>query len=110
MEPVNPPGPKFLDEKQAGTYLTATFSSGTAYNTALEGIDGLGFRLASPCYEQARAQGDKPTWQSLNQAGPFSHSHFLILATTQQNATTWLQQLQTLPGVQNVNATYMASC
>jgi hypothetical protein len=110
MEPANPPGPKFLNQQQAGTFVKATFSSAATYNAALEGIDGLGFRLAAPCYEQARAKGDKPTWQSLNQAGAFGQSHSLILATTQENATIWLQQLQALSGVQRVNASYTASC
>jgi hypothetical protein len=110
MEPVNPPGPKFLNQQQAGTYVKATFSSSTTYNTVLEGVDGLGFRLASPCYEQARARGDKPTWQPMSQESAFAGTHSLILATTAKNATIWLQQLQAMTGVQTVNASYTASC
>ena len=82
--------------------MQATFSSATIYDTALKGIDGLGFRLAAPCYEQARARGAKPTWQSMNQAETFANSHSLILATTKENATIWLQQLLALSGVQTV--------
>jgi hypothetical protein len=107
-QPTN--GPDYLSEQQAGAYLTATFSSATAYDTALAGIDGLGFRLASPCYEQKRANGSKPTWQPMSQQGSYNQPRSLLLATTPVNSTIWLQQLQSLAGVQTVTTPYTASC
>src|SRR5215469_9115127 len=107
-QPTNGPNP--LGQQQAGTYLKATFSSAVSYETALEGIDGLGFRLAAPCYEQKRANGSKPTWQPLSEQASLSQSHSLVLATTTVNSTIWLQQLQSLSGVETVTSPYTASC
>jgi outer membrane protein assembly factor BamB len=107
-QPTN--GPGYLSEQQSGTYLKATFSGNPSYVTALEGIDGLGFRLAAPCYEQKRASGSKPTWQPLSQQESFSQSHSLVLATTSLNSTIWLQQLKSMTGVQTVTSPYSASC
>jgi outer membrane protein assembly factor BamB len=108
-QPSNGPAP--LSQQQAGAYLKAIFSGNTSYDTALEGIDGLGFRLAVPCYEQKRAKGDRPTWQPLSEQGVFSQSHHsLVLATTTENSTIWLQQLQSLSGVQTVTSPFTASC
>jgi outer membrane protein assembly factor BamB len=109
LEPVSN-GPSFLAEQQAGAYLKATFSSAVSYDTALAGIDGLGFRLASPCYEQKRANGSKPTWQPMSQQGSYDQSKSLVLATTPVNSTIWLQQLHSLAGVQTVTSPYTASC
>lgn len=103
-------GPQYLDETQAGTYVQVTFAGAIPYDTALEGVNGLGFRLADPCYEQARAQGRKPTWHAMTQADTFARTQMLVLATTRVNATTWMSQLQALAGVQQITAPFKATC
>jgi hypothetical protein len=50
-----------LPLQQMGTFLQVTFLPTMSYNNALEAISNLWFRMADPCYEQARAQGTKPT-------------------------------------------------
>jgi hypothetical protein len=97
---VAPPKvPSYLSQKQAGTYVSVTFSDSAGYDTALSGITRLGFRLANPCYEQARAQGKKPTWTSMSQEHTFASVHTLLLATTIMNATNWQEQIKTTQGV-----------
>ncbi len=88
-----------LSESQADTYLQVSFASGTAYLKAWESLNALGFRLADPCYEKARGQGNKPTWQPMGEEGSFAQTHTFILATTEFNATTWRQQLQSVTGI-----------
>jgi hypothetical protein len=92
------------------TYLQVTFTSATSYSTALAAIDGLGFRLAAPCYEQRRAQGAKPTWQPLSQETSYNRNRSLVLATTGENSTIWLQQIKAFPGVQAVTSPFTTSC
>ena len=87
-----------------------TFAGATSYEMALEGVNGLGFRLADPCYEAARARGAKPIWHSMSQAQTFAQTQTLVLATTSVNATTWLSQLQALAGVQHITAPFAAAC
>jgi hypothetical protein len=89
--------PTYLPENQAGTNVSVTFSNSTSYDTALASITRLGYRLANPCYEQARAQGKKPTWASMGQEQMFANRHTLLLATTFLNATNWQKQIKTLP-------------
>lgn len=110
--PIMRPGnePPYLDEKQAGTYLQVTFAGAISYDAALDGVNGLWFRLADPCYEQARASGAKPTWHPMSQADTFEKTQMLVLATTSVNATTWMSQLQALAGVQKVTVPFTASC
>lgn len=92
------------------TYVKATFSDGTGYDTALDGVNNLGFRLANPCYEKARAGGDKPAWNTAGQENAFGSAHTLLLATTGFNATTWLQQLKSLAGVTKVDIAVGTGC
>ncbi len=73
-------------------------SSDTSYLNAWESLNALGFRLADPCYEKARAQGNKPTWHPMDEEGSFAQTQTLVLATA-LNATTWRQQLQSVAGV-----------
>lgn len=101
--------PLYIPKSQVGTYVRVTFSGGS-YDAALNAINNLGFRLANPCYEQARARGSKPTWSLMGQETSFAQTHSLLLATTNMNATTWRSQLQALPGVTQVNAPFKASC
>ncbi|HLI08953.1 MAG TPA: PQQ-binding-like beta-propeller repeat protein [Ktedonobacteraceae bacterium] len=110
MIPAAPAGTKYLPSSQANTYLGVTFISTTRYATALDAINGLGFRLAAPCYEQARARGNKPGWSAMDQSSAFNQSHTLILATTTVNAVTWKSQLQAVTGVVKVNAPFKATC
>ncbi|MGH2494002.1 MAG: PQQ-binding-like beta-propeller repeat protein, partial [Ktedonobacteraceae bacterium] len=92
------------------TYVRATFSNSTAYDAALVSINNLGFRLANPCYEQARSRGDKPTWNTSGQENVFGPAHTLLLATTTFNATTWLSQLKSLVSVTKVDAPAGMAC
>ena len=92
-----------LSESQAGTYLQVSFSNSTTYTSAWQSLNALGFRLADPSYEKRRAQGNKPTWQPMGEERSFGQTHTLVLATTQFNATTWRQQLQSVAGVKQVN-------
>ena len=103
-------GPAFLPATQTNTYIQVTFASTTQYATALDAVNGLGFRLAAPCYEQARARGNKPTWQSQDQSLTFNQSHTLFLATTGTNAVTWQKQLGSVKGVVKVVTPFKAGC
>jgi outer membrane protein assembly factor BamB len=94
--PINAQSVQRLPENQAGTYVQVSFVSGPAYLKAWESLNALGFRVADPCYEQARAQGHKPAWHSMSQEESFAQKHNLVLATTPFNAITWRQQLQNL--------------
>ena len=85
-----------LPESQAGTYLRVSFASGTAYLKAWESLNALGFRLADPCYEKARAQGNKPTWQPMGEESSFAQTLTFVVATTAFNATIWDQQVQSV--------------
>jgi outer membrane protein assembly factor BamB len=106
---TNPPPPSYLSSQQAGSYIRVTFASSISYADALEGADGLGFRLADPCYEQTRAQGKKPTWHPMSQAAAYAASPGLLLATTTWNSTTWQSQVRALPGVTAVSVPYTVS-
>jgi hypothetical protein len=108
MRPGN--GAKYLPASQANIYVQVTFTGATAYTTALNAVNALGFRLADPCYEQSRAQGHKPTWQSQDQSNTFNQSHTLILATTGTNAVTWQKQLGSVQGVVKVVTPFKAAC
>jgi hypothetical protein len=101
--------PPFISPGQVGTYLRVTFSSGS-YDAAINAINALGFRLANPCYEQARARGSKPAWSLMGQEDSFAQVHTLLLATTNNNAATWQSQLRTRHGVTKVEASFKASC
>jgi outer membrane protein assembly factor BamB len=108
-------GPQYLGQQSRTpypppAYLQVTFSSAAAYNTALAAVDGLGFRLAAPCYEERRAQGAKPTWQPLSQEVSYNRGRSLVLATTGENSTIWLQQIHAFPGVRAVTTPFTASC
>lgn len=105
-----PSGISVLPANQAGTYLQVSFSSGTAYTQAWESLNALGFRLANPCYEKERAQGHKPTWHPMGEEDSFGKTHTLVLATTQFNATTWHQQLQSVTGIGQVEVLSGAAC
>jgi outer membrane protein assembly factor BamB len=108
MRPGN--GPAFLPASQANIYVQVTFASTTRYTPALDAVNALGFRLADPCYEQSRAQGHKPAWQSQDQSNTFNQSHTLILATTGTNAVTWQKQLGSVKGVVKVVTPFKAGC
>ena len=110
MMSYNPNALNRLQPDAPVTYVKATFSNSTAYDAALAAVNNLGFRLANPCYEQARARGDKPTWQTSGQETVFGSAHTLLLATTTFNATTWLSQLKSLAGVTRVDAPVGVAC
>ncbi|MEO8970784.1 MAG: PQQ-binding-like beta-propeller repeat protein [Ktedonobacteraceae bacterium] len=95
--------PPFLTAKQAGTYVRVTFSQTTTYDSALDAVNTLGFRLANPTYERERAQGPQPTWSSMGQESSYSKTHTLLLATTQLNAAMWANQLKATTGVVQVS-------
>ena len=101
--------PSYIAPGQVGTYVRVTFSSAN-YDAALNAINNLGFRLANPCYDQARARGKKPTWSLVGQETTFAQTRSLLLATTRANATTWRGQLQALSGVTKVDAPFYSSC
>jgi outer membrane protein assembly factor BamB len=101
--------PPFLGPDRAGTYLRVTFTS-ASYDAALNEVNDLGFRLANPCYEQARAHGDKPTWKAMGQESSYAQGRVLLLATTPLNATIWQSQLQSLPGAVHVEMVKQNGC
>jgi outer membrane protein assembly factor BamB len=110
MMRYDPKALKLLGPDAPVTYIRATFSGGTGYDTALDAINNLGFRLANPCYEQARSRGNKPAWNTAGQENVFGSAHTLLLATTSFNATTWLSQLKSLVGVTKVDASVRTGC
>ncbi len=103
-------GPPPIPQDQVGAYVRVTFSSATVYVAALDRMNALGFRLADPCYEQARAQGKKPTWHPMSEVDTYHQTDTLVLATTQYNAVTWLDQLQGVTGVVKIDAPFTATC
>ncbi len=103
-------GPPPIPQDQVGAYVRVTFSSATVYVAALDRVNALGFRLADPCYEQARAQGKKPTWHPMSEVDTYHQTDTLVLATTQYNAVTWLDQLQGVTGVVKIDAPFTATC
>ena len=99
-----------LHLQQSGAFVQVTFSPTMSYGAALETISNLWFRVADPCYEQARAQGAKPTWYSQGQATTFAKTHSFILATTALNSIHWLDQLHAAAGVMKVDAPFKVAC
>ncbi len=110
MMRYDPKAPNRLSTDAPATYVKATFSNSTGYDTALDAANNLGFRLANPCYKSARSQGDKPAWKTAGQEDAFGKTHTLLLATTSFNATIWLSQLKTLAGVTNVDTAVDTGC
>jgi hypothetical protein len=109
-EPITLNQLQFVPASQVGTYLQVSFASDTAYLNAWESLNALGFRLADPCYEKARAQGKKPTWHPMGEEDSFAQNHTLMLATY-LNATIWRQQLQGVAGIGNIRVlTSGAAC
>jgi outer membrane protein assembly factor BamB len=103
--------PVFLPAKQAGTYVRVTFASTTNnYNATIDALNNLGFRLANPCYERARAQGTHPAWNPMGQETTFASSHTLLLATTTWNSTHWQDQLHAISGIVKVEAPVNVQC
>lgn len=100
---------KYLPKELVGTFVQVTFAHNISYEQALAATNSLGLRLADPCYEQARAQGKKPTWHPMEQTATFSN-HTMVLATTSYNALTWKAQLEAAQGVTNINAPFQANC
>jgi PQQ enzyme repeat len=103
-------GFRYLPDGQAGTFVRVTFADTAKYATTLDTVNALGFRLADPCYEQARARGTKPTWHSMGQADSLGKMHTLVLATTLYNATDWANQLGEVAGVVKVEAPFKMVC
>jgi hypothetical protein len=99
-----------LPFQQSGSFVQVTFSPTVRYGDALEAVSNLWFRLADPCYEQARAQEAKPTWHSQGQADAFAKTHLFILATTALNSIHWLDQLHAMAGVVKVDASLKMTC
>src|SRR5579859_2849172 len=110
MMRYDPNALKFLGPDAPVTYVKAIFSGATSYDAALDAVNNLGFRLANPCYEQARSHSYKPAWNTAGQENAFGSSHTLLLATTSYNATTWLPQLKTTVGVTGVDAPVAMTC
>jgi len=106
----DPKALKLLGPDAPVTYVKATFSSGTGYDAAFDAVNNLGFRLANPCYEQARSRGDKLAWSGAGQEDAFGSAHILLLATTNFNATSWLQQLKSVASVTKVDTPIAVAC
>ncbi len=83
--------------------MRVTFSQTTGYDSALDIVNALGFRLANPTYEQKRAQGLQPAWISMGQETTYGKTQTLLLATTQFNAANWTNQLKDTPVVVSVS-------
>ncbi|MEO7001202.1 MAG: hypothetical protein ABI068_05340 [Ktedonobacterales bacterium] len=75
---------------KAPTYLHVSFAAGMSYAQAVATVSNLGFRLADPCYEQAKPT---PAWHAMGQETGYATSDSLTLALTDANATLWRQQL-----------------
>ncbi len=99
MQPYSPHAPKYMGPDTPSTFVQVTFSNATSYDTALDGVNNLGFRLANRSYEQARARGDAPAWSSAGQESSFAKTRILFISITGYNSTTWAQQLKSLAGV-----------
>ena len=110
MMRYDPKALKLLGPDAATTYAQVTFAGTIGYDTALDAANNLGFRLANPCYEQARARGDKPAWSTAGQENAFGKMHTLLLSTTGFNATTWLQQLRMLASVTKIDTPVVTTC
>ena len=103
--------PVHLPIAQAGTYIQVTFANAvTSYDAALADINNLGFRLAAPCYEQARAKGNKPAWNPMSQENTFKQTHTLLLATTPYNSVVWASQIHADSGILKIVSPYMTAC
>jgi hypothetical protein len=102
--------PATLSPEQSSSFMRITFSRGISYDSALNTISMLGFRLANPCYEYLRALNQKPIWTPMGQEAFFAASHALLLATTPSNAISWKQQLSTTPGVTKVEIAPPIAC
>lgn len=96
--------------QQSETFLRVTFSASVSYDNALETVSNLWFRMADPCYEQARAQGTKPTWSSQGQVDTFAKTHSFVVATTGLNSIHWSNQLHAVAGVVKVDVPLKMSC
>jgi outer membrane protein assembly factor BamB len=99
-----------LHLQQSPTLLQVTFAPTVGYNNALEDVSNLWFRLSDPCYEQARAQGTKPTWHAQGQADTFAKTYSLVMATTTFNTINWSQQIHAVTGVVKVDAPLKMAC
>jgi outer membrane protein assembly factor BamB len=110
MMRYDPQALKLLGPDAATTYVQVTFAGTIGYDTALDAANNLGFRLANPCYEQARSRGDKPAWNATGQESAFGKMHTLLLSTTGFNATTWLQQLKSMAGVTKIDTPVAVTC
>jgi hypothetical protein len=95
--------PPFLAAKKAGAYVRVTFSQTTGYDSALDIVNALGFRLANPTYEQKRAREPQPAWSSMGQENSYGKTQTLLLATTQFNTANWANQLKNTPGIVKVS-------
>lgn len=96
--------------QQSGMFVQVTFAPTVSYGEALEAVSNLWFRMADPCYEQARAQGTKPTWYSQGQADTFAKTHSFVVATTGLNSIHWSDQLHATAGVVKVDASLKMTC
>ncbi len=99
-----------LHLQQKETLLRVTFAPTVGYDNALEDVSDLWFRLSDPCYEQARAQGTKPTWHPQGQADTFTKTHSLVIATTTFNSINWSKLLHAVPGVATVEEPLKMAC
>ena len=109
LRPTN--SPQFLASDKTGTYVQVTFSNTVqSYDTALSAVNDLGFRLASPCYEQKHSQGNNSTWNTAGQEDNFAKTRTLLLATTQLNSTQWSGQMSATAGVIKVEAPFHLQC
>ncbi len=99
-----------LHLQQSGTFVQVTFAPTVSYGDALEAVSNLWFRMADPCYEQARAQGAKPTWYPQGQADTFAKTHSFVVATTGLNSIHWSDQLHATAGVVKVDASLKMTC
>jgi hypothetical protein len=95
--------------QQVGRYVTVTFTAhNVSYDDALYTVANMGFRLASPCYEQ---EAGKPAdWHPMGQQQAFASTRTLTLATTDMSPTDWSTRIAHTSGVTKVDASYQAHC
>lgn len=94
----------------AGASIQVVFAGTTLYDQALSHVSDLGFRLANPCFEQAKRVSSQVQWEPQGQDQAFGVSHALLLATTTANSSVWQTQLHQESGVIRFQSNYQPSC
>lgn len=88
----------YIADAHVGEIWRIGFAAGVSYDATIASVNGIGIRLADPCYEQARSHGKSPAWHDMGQQDAFDRSHSLVIALTADTSTLWQQQVGSIPG------------